>query len=119
MILTHSVKVCLAIEPCDMRKSFNSLSNIVTNELGDDPLSRTVFVFINKARNRVKLLYWDGTGLWVLAKRLEQGKFCRPQGLQGSDKKLSLKPEALEMLLSGIDLKHGMQRTWFEESASC
>lgn len=113
MILTHSVKVCMATEPCDLRKSFDSLSVIVREQLGDDPLSRTVFVFINKARNRIKLLYWDGTGLWVMAKRLEEGRFCRPKGLQGKAK-LALKPEALEMLLSGIDLKDGMQRAWYE-----
>lgn len=117
MILTHSVKVCLATEPCDLRKSFDSLSVIVREQLSDDPLSRTVFVFINKARNRIKLLYWDGTGLWVMAKRLEEGRFCRPKGLQGKTK-LALKPEALEMLLSGIDLKDGMQRAWYESSTN-
>lgn len=118
MILTHSVKVCLATEPCDLRKSFDSLSAIVRQQLGEDPLSRTVFVFINKARDRIKLLYWDGTGLWVLAKRLERGRFCRPQGLKDKTTKLALKPEALEMLLSGIDLKDGMQRAWYESSTS-
>jgi transposase len=70
MILTHSVKVCLATEPCDLRKSFDSLSVIVREQLREDPLSRKVFVFLNKAGNRIKLLYWDGTGLWVMAKRL-------------------------------------------------
>ncbi len=62
----------------------------------------------------MKLLYWDGTGLWIMAKRLERGRFYRPRGLSDSDAKLTLKPEALEMLLSGIDLKHGMQRAWYE-----
>tara|TARA_B100000497_G_C7595538_1_gene358016 strand:+ start:382 stop:756 length:375 start_codon:yes stop_codon:yes gene_type:complete len=114
MILTHSVSVCLATEPCDLRKSFDSLSVIVREQLKDDPLSRKVFVFINKARNRIKLLYWDGTGLWVMAKRLEQGRFSRPQGLKARSTKLALKPEALEMLLSGIDLKDGLQRVWYE-----
>jgi transposase len=55
MILTHSVKVCLATEPCDLRKSFETLSAVVREKLGEDPLSKTVFVFINRARNRVKL----------------------------------------------------------------
>lgn len=114
MILTHSVKVCLATEPCDLRKSFDSLSVIVREQLKEDPLSRKVFVFLNKAGNRIKLLYWDGTGLWVMAKRLEQGRFYRPKSLSVTTGKLALKPEALEMLLSGIDLKHGMQRAWYE-----
>lgn len=113
MILTHSVKVCLAVEPCDLRKSFDTLSAVVREELGEDPLSRQLFVFLNRNCDRVKLLYWDGTGLWVLAKRLERGRFCRPRCVQG-EKKATLKPEALEMLLSGIDLKDGMQRAWYE-----
>ena len=114
MILTHSIKVCLAVEPCDLRKSFDTLSALVREELREDPLSQKVFVFLNCNCDRVKLLYWDKTGLWVMAKRLERGRFCRPRSLQGGGKKLQLKPEALEMLLSGIDLKDGMQRAWFE-----
>jgi transposase len=114
MILTHSVRVCLATGPTDLRKSFDSLSVIVSEELGEDPLSRTVFVFLNRRANRIKLLYWDGSGLWVLAKRLERGRFSRPPA-GGEGGKLALKPEALEMLLSGIDLKDGLQRAWYEE----
>jgi transposase len=114
MILTHSVKVCLATEPCDLRKSFDTLSVVVRERLREDPLSRKVFVFLNRNCDRVKLLYWDGTGLWILAKRLERGRFCAPRSLAGENAKLALKPEALEMLLSGIDLKDGMQRAWYE-----
>ncbi len=114
MILTHSVKVCLATRPCDLRKSFDTLCVVVREELREDPLSRKVFVFLNRQGNRVKLLYWDGTGLWILAKRLERGRFCRPACLTDGGNKIALKPEALEMLLSGIDLKHGMQRAWYE-----
>lgn len=116
MILTHSIKVCLATEPCDLRKSFDTLSVVVREQLREDPLSRKVFVFLNRNADRVKLLYWDGSGLWVMAKRLERGRFCRPRSLQGEKGKLMLKPEALEMLLSGVDLKDGMQRAWFEEA---
>ncbi len=114
MILTHSVKVCLATRPCDLRKSFDTLSTVVREELREDPLSRKVFVFLNRGGDRIKLLYWDGSGLWILAKRLERGRFCRPRGLSEGDAKLALKPEALEMLLSGVDLKDGMQRAWYE-----
>jgi transposase len=69
MILTHSVKVCLATRPCDLRKSFDTLSVVVREELREDPLSRKVFVFLNRGGDRIKLLYWDGSGLWILAKR--------------------------------------------------
>jgi transposase len=114
MILTQSLKICLATRPCDLRKSFDSLSVVVREQLREDPLSRKVYVFLNRQRDRIKLLYWDGTGLWILAKRLERGKFCHPRSLAGEESKVTLKPEALEMLLSGIDLKDGMQRAWYE-----
>jgi transposase len=114
MILTHSIKVCLATRPCDLRKSFDTLSVVVREELREDPLSRKLFVFLNRNCDRVKLLYWDGSGLWILAKRLERGRFCHPRSLASNASKVPLKPEALEMLLSGIDLKDGMQRAWYE-----
>lgn len=116
MILTHSVKVCLATQPCDLRKSFDTLSCVVEEQLKEDPLSSKLFVFLNKRADRVKMLYWDGTGLWILMKRLERGAFSRPQGNDPSKPKLQLKPEALEMLLSGIDLKDGFQRPWYQKS---
>lgn len=116
MILTHSVKVCLATRPCDLRKSFDTLSALVEGELGEDPLSSKLFVFLNRKCDRVKLLYWDGSGLWVLAKRLEKGRFSRPKSGDRSSPKLHLKPEALEMLLGGIDLKDGMRRAWYEHA---
>ena len=115
MILTHSVKVCLATQPCDLRKSFDTLSCLVKEQLKEDPLSSTLFVFLNKRANRVKMLYWDGTGLWILMKRLERGCFARPKPNDRTKAKIHLKPEALEMLLSGIDLKNGMQRAWYQE----
>ncbi len=71
MILTHSVKVCLATQPCDLRKSFDTLSCLVKEQLKEDPLSSKLFVFLNKRANRVKMLYWDGTGLWILMKRTD------------------------------------------------
>jgi transposase len=114
VILTHSIKVCLATQPCDLRKSFDTLSTVVREQLCEDPLSRKVYVFLNRKCDCVKMLYWDGSGLWILAKRLEQGRFCHPRALAGEKNKLALKPEALEMLLSGIDLKDGMERAWYE-----
>lgn len=114
MILTHSVTVCLATQPCDLRKSFDTLSCVVEEQLKEDPLSSKLFVFLNKRCDRVKLLYWDGTGLWILMKRLERGTFSRPRPGDQTNPKLHLKPEALEMLLSGIDLRDGMQRGWYQ-----
>lgn len=114
MILTHSVRVCLAVEPCDMRKGFNGLAAMVAGHLKEEATSGKLFVFCNKSRDMVKMLYWDGNGLWILAKRLERGRFNWPRGLEHSGGKMVIRPEALEMLLSGIDLKDGLKRAWFE-----
>jgi transposase len=118
MILTHSVRVCLAVEPCDMRKGFNGLAALVAGQLKEEPASGKLFVFTNRARDMVKMLYWDGSGLWILAKRLERGRFNWPRGLEQPGGKLVIRPEALEMLLSGVDLKDGMKRAWYEIPAN-
>ena len=66
-------------KPCDMRKGQGSLCGLVQNELGRNPLNGDVFVFLNKARNTIKLLNWDGDGLVIYYKRLEKGTFPPPQ----------------------------------------
>ena len=110
-----ALKIYVALDPCDMRKSFNGLYDIVCGHLDTPRLSReALFVFTNKRRNRLKILFWDGTGLWVLAKRLEKGRFSWPKGLNMKDGKLTLKHAALSMLMEGIDLKDGMQKAWYE-----
>ncbi len=116
MILTHSLQVCLAVEPCDLRKSFDSLAAVVRLALGEDPLSRKVFVFANRSRDRVKLLCRDGTGLWVLAKRLERGRFRWPKAAESGARKMALEPAALDMLPDGIDLRDGARRPWYERN---
>ena len=113
---TGSLKIYLALEPCDMRKSFNGLHSLVSERLKGDTLSGALFVFTNKRRNRLKILYWDGTGLWILAKRLERGTFSWPKPIDSSSLKLKLAPEALAMLTDGIDLRDGVQRPWYERS---
>ena len=106
------VKVYLAVEPVDMRKQFNGLWALAVDKLREDPRQGAVFIFANRPRDRIKLLYWDGTGVWVMAKRLEKGRFTWPIG--SSATKLKLAPEALTMLLAGIDLKDGCQKAWYE-----
>ena len=109
-----SLRIYLAVEPCDMRKSFNGLYAVAEETLKADPRSGALFVFTNKRRNRLKILYFDGTGLWVLAKRLEQGTFSWPKPSQGGKAKLSLTPEALALLTDGIDMRDGCRRGWYE-----
>ena len=72
-------KVFLAVDPCDMRKSFNGLSALVSEHLQEDPRQGALFVFTNRRHTRLKILYWDGTGLWVVIKGLEKGTFSWPK----------------------------------------
>jgi transposase len=107
-----SQRIYLAVEPVDMRKQFNGLWALAAEKLREDPFGGSLFVFTNKDRDRVKMLLWDGSGVWVLAKRLEKGRFSWP--LANGSAKLHLEPAALTMLLSGIDLKDGCKKAWYE-----
>jgi transposase len=95
---TGALKVFLAVEPCDLRKSFNGLHAVVTETLGEDPRGGALFVFTNRRRTRLKILFFDGTGLWVCTKRLEEGTFSWPRSVEPGTTKISLTPEALSML---------------------
>ncbi len=108
-----AIKILVAIEPVDMRKQFNGLWAVAQVKLAEDPKSGAVFCFINKDRSRLKLLYWDGTGVWVLAKRLEQGRFSWPAPSENKSK-LTLTPEALALLVGGIELKSATLKPWYE-----
>lgn len=73
--LPDAVRVFVARAPVDFRKAHDGLSQVVRDVFGDDPLSGHLFVFTNKRRDRIKLLFWDRNGLWLLYKRLERGTF--------------------------------------------
>jgi transposase len=109
-----SLKVFVAVEPCDMRKGFNGLYAAVTERLGEDPKSGALFVFCNRRRTRLKILYWDQTGLWVLTKRLEEGTFAWPKRVEPGCPKLALTPQALALLTDGVDLRGAKMRPWYE-----
>lgn len=109
----QQMRIFVAVEPVDMRKQFDGLWAVARDHLGEDPRGGALFAFTNKNRNRLKLLYFDGTGVWVFAKRIEEGRLSWPIGSDG--KKLTIKPAALTMLINGIDLKKGMQKAWFEQ----
>ncbi len=111
---TGSLRVFLGIEPIDLRKSFSGLLAVVMHRLEEDPLQGALFVFSNRSRSRLKMLYWDGTGLWVLVKRLEKGTFAWPSPIDAGAVKLCLSPEALSLLTSGVDMRGARFRAWFE-----
>jgi len=104
-------KIFLALEPTDMRKQFNGLWAAAATQLREDPRQGAVFVFANRDRDRIKLLYWDGTGVWVLVKRLEKGRFSWPSA---TGPKLALSPAELTLLLSGIDLGKASKKSWHD-----
>ena len=109
-----SLKVFVALEPCDMRNGFNGLHALVTERLGEDPRGGALFVFINRRHTRFKIICWDGTGIWVLTKRLEAGTFSWPRQVEPQTTKLSLTPQALAMLTDGVDLRGAKLRPWYE-----
>lgn len=106
--LSPATRVFVALEPVDMRRSFNGLYAAVQSVLKQDPLSGHLFVFTNRPRNRIKILYFDGSGLWVCAKRLERGTFGWPEGEGVSS---SLRPEQLQLLLHGLE--GTSRRRWY------
>lgn len=95
-------RIFLAAGATDMRKSFNGLSGLVRSRLSGDPLSGDLFVFCNRTKNRLKILFFDSTGLWVLAKRLERGTFDWPAALAGRER-IELRYEKLLLILGGLD----------------
>lgn len=113
-----SLKIFVALQPCDMRKSFNGLHGLVTEHLKEDPRTGALYVFTNKRHSRLKILYWDGTGLWVLTKRLEAGTFSWPRDIQPGRTKLQLTAEALALLTDGIDLRGANMRPWYERTTA-
>lgn len=111
---TGSLQVFLCLEPIDMRKGFEGLHAAVSEKLKADVRSGALFAFINKKHTRLKVLYWDRTGLWLMTKRLEQGTFFWPKAADSKCTRLSLEPEAFAMLIDGIDMRGAKMRPWYQ-----
>jgi transposase len=107
--LSLPVDIYLAVEPADMRKAFDGLFALAVEHLGRDPLSGGLFVFVNRRRDRMKMLYWDADGLAVWAKRLEAGTFQFPK-VDAEARSVTLTATELTLLLRGIDLGSVRQR---------
>lgn len=103
LTITSSTKIYVATGATDMRKSFNGLYALVLGTLEQDPLHGHLFLFCNRRRDRLKVFFWDGTGFWVCAKRLEKGVFHWPEASTGSSVRLT--HHQLQMLLGGASLQ--------------
>ena len=106
--LPSGTRIWLAAGMTDMRRGFDGLAAIVQEKLGADPFGGHVFVFRGRRGDLIKLLWWDGDGLCLFAKRLERGRFIWPQATEGS---VHLSTAQLSMLLEGIDWRRP-ERTW-------
>ncbi len=98
--LSPATRVFLALRPIDGRKGFNGLYSLIKETLQQEPTSGFLFVFLNKRRNRLKILTYDGSGLWLLTKRLDRGTYAAPAGAGQS---VTLRPEELTLLLHGLE----------------
>ena len=105
----------LVTGPTDMRKSFNGLAGIVRQRLQADPMSRHLFLFCNRARNRMKILVSDESGMWVLSKRLDRGTFAWPAA-DVDVVRIEYRQEQLTLLLSGFDADSLHARRWRRRS---
>jgi transposase len=98
-----------------MRKGFDGLYGLVRDHLGQDPQSGHLFLFANRSRTRLKALVWDGTGLWLCAKRLERGRFSWPAASEA--RSVTMRPEELAMLVNGLDLTQARPRkNWMRQT---
>ena len=101
--VSPALRIFLAIEPADMRKGFDGLAQLVRERIAEDPLLGQLFVFRNRRRDRVKILYWDRDGFAIWMKRLEKGSFRFPEAKAGH---VEVTPAEMAAVLEGIDLSH-------------
>ena len=109
--LPPRVKIFVCTEPTDMRRSFDGLAMMTEGIIREDPLSGHLFVFINRRRDKMKVLWWAGDGYALYYKRLEEGTYEIPAGEGG---RVLMKPAELAMLLEGVELKSARRRRRFQ-----
>ena len=117
LTIPPNTRISLCTSPIDMRKSFNGLIGIVRNELGDDPLTGHLFVFLNRNRTLLKILYWDGDGFAIWFRRLESGTFRFPVQQAGVPS-IEITRSGLSMILEGVDLSQLPHRKRFSQKTA-
>jgi transposase len=108
LTVAGTTRVFVATNSVDLRGSFNRLYSLVVEHLKGDPLSGNLFLFSNRRRNRIKILWWDGSGLIICAKRLEHGRFTIPVSEQGQ---VSLRGEEFNALIHGLEVRS--KKNWY------
>lgn len=101
-----------------MRRQFDGLARAAREVIKKDPLSGHLFVFCNRRRNRIKILVWDRSGFWLLAKRLEKGTFAWPSSKRAGEGRIELSHEELAALLGGFDIARVPRRRWWRREAA-
>jgi transposase len=104
-VIPHGVDIYFGVEPIDLRWGFDRLCGIVSERIGRRPRSGALFAFFNRRRSAMKVLYFDGTGLCIFYKRLDEGTFKLPLSYDGSSPTVVLSERELEDLFAGLDLE--------------
>lgn len=115
--LPASVRVYLCLSPCDMRKSFDTLHALVRDQLSLDAFAGHLYIFANRRRDRIKILYWDRDGFAIWAKRLEEGSYAIPFTGDSPVTGRQITTEELGALLSGIDFTQAPRRQRYLRAA--
>lgn len=110
LTLPAAVHIYVAAEPVDLRRGFDGLAAATRSLIRLEPLSGHVFAFLNRRRNRIKLLVWDRTGYVVVYKRLERGTFCLSTAPAPGDRHVEMDAGELSLMLEGVDLRGAIRR---------
>ena len=100
----------VASEPVDLRRGFDGLAAATRQLILEEPLSGAIFAFLNRRRNRMKLLVWEPSGYWLLYKRLERGQFTLPREPELGRRHIVIEATDLALMLEGIDLRGARRR---------
>jgi transposase len=118
LTLPSAVRIYMASEPVDLRRGFDGLSAATRHIIRADPLSGHLFVFVNRRRNRLKVLLWQPSGFLLLYKRLERGTFKLPRAPSLGDRHIEMDSAELALMIEGIDLRHAQRRKrWIPQNA--
>ena len=115
--LPPSVRIFVARGVTDLRKSFDTLAALVCEVIDEDPQSGHLFVFLNRRKDRVKILWWDQSGYFLLAKRLEHGQFRIYDKASENKASFNLSASELALLLEGIDLRRSRRRPSHDQNS--